>query len=142
MDEILMKDLPNFMALISPEKSKVDEVEENNPFGDSDDWAIPPDFIDRMRNMWNSLSPSGEPLNGQQLKNVMLETKAPGEHLKKIWSLSDISKKGKLDQDEFILAMWLATEAANGRSPPATLPDDLVPPSLRSEKEKLFTITK
>jgi len=142
MDEILMKDLPNFMALISPEKTKVEEIEENNPFGDSADWAIPPDFVERMHTQFNSLSPSGEPLNGQQLKNVMLETKATGEHLKKIWTLSDITKRGKLDIDEFTLAMWLATEAADGRSPPATLPNDLVPPSLRSEKEKLFTLTK
>jgi len=38
--------------------------------------------------------------------------------------------------------MWLATEAANGRLPPNVLPDDLVPPSLRDEKAKLFTISK
>jgi len=143
MDEILMRDLPNFMALITPEKSKNEEVEENNPFGDTDDsWAIPMEFQERMRTMWNSLSPSGESLNGNQLKNVMLETKAPGEHLKKIWTLSDITKKGKLDQDEFVLAMWLATEAASGVAPPAQLPPELVPPALRSEKDKLFTISK
>jgi hypothetical protein len=143
MDEILMRDLPNFMSMITPEKSTDRQVdEENNPFGDNDEsWAIPRDFQERMRASFNSLSPSGEALNGPQLKNVMLETHAAGEHLKKIWNLSDVTKDGKLDQDEYILAMWLATEAAAGKAPPATLPDELVPPSHRGEKEKLFTFT-
>jgi len=143
MDEILTRDLPNFMTMITPEKPQEPVEDENNPFGDNDGaWAVPYEFQENMRVMWNSLSPSGEPLGGGQLKQVMLETKAPGDQLKKIWNLADISKRGKLEQDEFILAMWLATEAANGRLPPNVLPDDLVPPSLRDEKAKLFTISK
>jgi len=145
MDEILMKELPNFMTMITPEKTAGEHPAElvHNPFGDSDDsWAIPKDFQEKMRNSFNSLSPSGESLTGNQLKTVMLETRAAGEHLKKIWTLSDLTKKGKLDQDEYILAMWLATEAANGNPPPATLPDELVPPALRTEKDKLFTVSK
>jgi len=144
MDEILMRELPNFMSMITPEKpsGELSVKEENNPFGENDDsWAIPKEFQEKMRASWNSLSPSGESLNGAQLKNVMLETHAAGEHLKKIWTLSDVTKDGKLDQDEFVLAMWLATEAASGKLPPNTLPDELVPPSYRSEKEKLFTLS-
>jgi len=142
MEEILMRDLPNFMSMITPEKISDPVDEENNPFGDNNDsWAIPKDFQEKMRASFNSLSPSGEALNGNQLRNVMLETHAAGEHLKKIWNLSDVTKDGKLDQDEFILAMWLATESAAGKAPPNNLPDELIPPTFRSEKEKLFTIT-
>jgi len=134
-----MRDLPNFMTMITPDKPHSEEEDVTNPFGDMESqWAIPIAFQEKMRAQWNMLSPTGEPLGGGQLRNTMLETKAPQEHLKKIWTLSDIFKKGKLDEDEFILAMFLAYEAAQGNVPPDTLPDNLIPPSKRSEKEKLF----
>uniref|UniRef100_A0A6B2L264 EH domain-containing protein n=1 Tax=Arcella intermedia TaxID=1963864 RepID=A0A6B2L264_9EUKA len=141
MDEILTRDLPNFMTMISPEKPEEEKEIENNPFGDFDNsWGIPQEFIEKMKVTWNSLSPSGEALTGAQLRNVMMESKAPQEHLKKIWTLSDIQKKAKLDEEEFILAMYLSYEAANGNPPPNVLPDNLVPPSKRSEKDKIFTL--
>jgi len=55
--------------------------------------------------------------------------------------LSDINKTGKLDEDEFILAMYLAHEAAAGNLPPNMLKENLIPPSKRAENAKLFTLT-
>ena len=77
-----------------------------------------------------------EPLSGAQLKQPLLDTGAPGEYLKKIWALADMDKTGKLDKEQFFLVMWLAKEAANGKVPPATLPDNLIPPS--KKKDTLF----
>jgi len=94
-----------------------------------------------MHALWTTISPYGESLGGGQLRNTMLETKAPQEHLKKIWTLSDIAKTGKLDEDEFILAMYLSHEAAAGNVPPSVLPDNFIPPSKRAENQKLFTLT-
>jgi len=142
MDEILMRDLPNFMTMISPEKTQEEEEEDNNPFGDNDPtWGIPLEFREKMHALWTTISPYGESLGGGQLRNTMLETKAPQEHLKKIWTLSDIAKTGKLDEDEFILAMYLSHEAAAGNVPPSVLPDNFIPPSKRAENQKLFTLT-
>jgi len=139
MNEILMRDLPNFMSMISPEDDQKGE-KEFNPFEEEDaEWDIPKPFRDEMKQIWNTLSPSGDRLGGGQLRQTMLETKAPQEHLKRIWTLSDIDKSGKLDEDEFILAMHLAHQAAAGNPPPSALAERLIPPSKRIDKNALFS---
>jgi len=139
MDEILMRDLPNFMSMISPELPLGLQPEtELNPFFEEEideDWDIPLDFQTETRQLWNTLSPTGEPLGGGQLKNTLAETKAPKIHLKKIWTLANIGKKGKLDEDEFLIAMWLAKRAAEGTPPPEVLPEHLIPPSKREKDQ-------
>lgn len=132
MEEILMKDLPKYMQMASPNSTEGKAGgDEYNPFDETSDdkWDIPHDFQEQALRQWGTLSPSNEPLTGLQLKNPLLETKAPQDSLKKIWNLADIGKTGKLDRDEFILAMWLANQAREGIPTPATLPDGLIPPS-------------
>jgi len=138
MEEILLRDLPNFMQMASPQGAPlISDEGEFNPFSDKqDNWDIPISFQKRMEELWAELSPDGEPLSGGQLKQPLLDTGAPPEHLKKIWSLADLDKTGKLDQEQFYLVMWLAHEAFEGKTPPATLPDNLIPPS--KKKDTLF----
>jgi len=139
MEEILLRDLPNFMQMASPQSAAppIGDDGEFNPFSDkSAFWDIPLSFQQEMADLWVELSPDGEPQSGAQLKQPLLETGAPPEHLKKIWALADIDKTGKLDQEQFYLVMWLAKEAADGKNPPATLPDTLIPPS--KKKDTLF----
>jgi len=142
LDEVLMRDLPSFMSMISPELLEAEPETELNPFDndveDDDSWGIPKDFQAEMRKSWNELSPTGEPLGGGQLKTVMVETKASKDDLKKIWTLADIERIGKLDEDCFILAMWLSKQSAQGTPPPASLNENLIPPSKRVDKGKLF----
>lgn len=38
---------------------------------------------------------------------------------------------GRLGCEEFVLAMHLCEQAAQGTAPPVTLPPDLIPPSFR-----------
>lgn len=47
-------------------------------------------------------------------------------------TLADVDRDGRLQGDEFILAMHLVDMAKSGRPLPLALPQDLVPPSLRS----------
>jgi len=139
MEEILLRDLPNFMQMASPQSPgvSVGDDGEFNPFSDkSGNWDVPLSFQKEMEDMWGELSPEGESLSGAQLKQPLLDTGAPPEHLKKIWSLADTDKTGKLDQEQFYLVMWLAKEASEGKTPPATLPDNLIPPS--KKKDTLF----
>uniref|UniRef100_A0A6B2L2R4 EH domain-containing protein n=1 Tax=Arcella intermedia TaxID=1963864 RepID=A0A6B2L2R4_9EUKA len=134
LDEILTRDLPNFMSMVSPELMDVNLNEIDNPFDETDnlEWTIPQEFRDQMRRIWNDLSPNGEPLGGGQLKNKMMETGATRDQLKLIWKLVDLDKTGKLDEDLFILAMYLSKEAAMGNVPnDGPLPALLIPPSRR-----------
>jgi hypothetical protein len=43
-----------------------------------------------------------------------------------IWSLADIHQRGKLDHQEFAVAMWLIHQRLQGKDIPSTLPLELV----------------
>jgi len=47
--------------------------------------------------------------------------------------LSDVDKNGKLDPEEFVVAMYLIKWVTDGRPLPATLPANLVPPRHRAK---------
>lgn len=64
-------------------------------------------------------------------KSEMVKSKLQNTVLSKIWKLSDVDKDGKLDSDEFALAMHLINIKLDGNDLPTELPDHLVPPSKR-----------
>lgn len=43
-----------------------------------------------------------------------------------IWNLADIHQRGKLDHQEFAVAMWLIHARLAGRDIPSELPPELV----------------
>jgi len=47
-------------------------------------------------------------------------------------SLCDINQHGKLDMEQFSLAMWLVERKLKGIDPPNTLSSEMVPPSNRT----------
>lgn len=47
-------------------------------------------------------------------------------------SLCDINQHGKLDMEQFSLAMWLVERKLKGIDPPSTLSPEMVPPSNRT----------
>ena len=46
-------------------------------------------------------------------------------------NLCDINQEGKLNPEQFALAMWFIQRKQAGRDPPAALTPDMVPPSMR-----------
>jgi epidermal growth factor receptor substrate 15 len=44
-----------------------------------------------------------------------------------------MNQEGKLNPEQFALAMWLVQQKQAGKDPPAALTPDMVPPSLRSK---------
>ena len=42
-----------------------------------------------------------------------------------------MNQEGKLNPEQFALAMWLINRKQSGNDPPATLTPDMVPPSMR-----------
>lgn len=49
-------------------------------------------------------------------------------------ALCDIKQSGKLNNEQFALAMWFVARCLKGIDPPTTLTPEMVPPSFRSLK--------
>lgn len=74
---------------------------------------------------WPALSPP-------QVKALLLPTGLPTGALRQVWELSDVDRDGLLDQDEFAVAVYLCRSASAGQALPATLPENVIPPSKRN----------
>ncbi|XP_061610787.1 intersectin-2a isoform X3 [Phyllopteryx taeniolatus] len=96
------------------------------------DWAVPQPSRLKYRQQFNTLDKlmSGY-LSGPQVRNALIASNLTQTQLATIWNLADVDKDGQLRADEFILAMHLVDMAKTGRPLPLTLPQDLIPPSLR-----------
>merc|ERR1719427_2183199 len=66
-----------------------------------------------------------------QARSVLLQTGLAQQTLATVWNLADIDKDGKLNVEEFILAMHLCEMGMKGEPLPTQLPLTLVPPSMR-----------
>merc|ERR550532_359982 len=66
-----------------------------------------------------------------QARTILLQTGLAQQTLASVWNLSDIDKDGKLNVEEFILAMHLCDMGQKGEPFSEPLPISLVPPSLR-----------
>ncbi|KAK9737454.1 Cytoskeletal-regulatory complex EF hand [Popillia japonica] len=73
-------------------------------------------------------------VSGQEIKDVFLQSGVPPPVLAHIWSLCDIKQCGKLNNEQFALAMWFVARCLKGIEPPPTLTPEMVPPSFRSTK--------
>ncbi|XP_045468404.1 epidermal growth factor receptor substrate 15-like 1 isoform X3 [Harmonia axyridis] len=73
-------------------------------------------------------------VSGQEIKDVFLQSGVPQAMLAHIWALCDIKQSGKLNNEQFALAMWFVARCLKGIDPPTTLTPEMVPPSFRSLK--------
>ena len=69
---------------------------------------------------------------GSQAIEIMGQSGLNKSELERIWTLSDSGNKGRLDLDEFAVAMHLIYRKLNGYPVPNSLPPELVPPSTRN----------
>jgi len=72
-------------------------------------------------------------IEGDVAVPFMLQSQLDEGTLATIWDLSDIKHEGKLDREMFAVAMHLINNKLAGKDLPASLPNSLVPPSLRQE---------
>nr|CAG4638275.1 EOG090X01QX [Cyclestheria hislopi] len=70
-------------------------------------------------------------VSGMEIKDVFLQSGLPQPVLAHIWNLCDIGQTGKLNAEQFALAMWMVQQKVNGRELPNALSPDMIPPSLR-----------
>lgn len=70
-------------------------------------------------------------LNGLEIKKIFVTSGLPQATLAKIWNLCDTRNKGKLNRDQFALAMHLIQSKLKGTEVPNKLTAQMVPPSAR-----------
>ncbi|CAJ1077124.1 intersectin-2a isoform X3 [Xyrichtys novacula] len=116
----------------SSNSSSTTSLASNSPKTGASDWAVPQASRLKYRQQFNTLDKlmSGY-LSGPQVRNALIASNLTQTQLATIWTLADVDKDGQLQADEFILAMHLVDMAKTGRPLPLSLPQDLVPPSLR-----------
>lgn len=125
MPKRLGVDIPKLMQMISPPKPREDQApspspaapklsnplggaSDDNPFaeeGDDEDYIIRERDKSVYERTFLALGPVGGKLTGAQVKQALMDTGVPTLVLRKVWTLSDIDKDGKLDLEEFAIAM-------------------------------------
>ena len=104
-------------------------------------WAVTKDekkIYDQLFKAWDGFNKGF--IGGDVAIEVMGQSGLPKPDLEKIWTLSDPGNRGKLDMDEFAVAMHLIYRKLNGYPVPNQLPPELVPPSTRNFADSIGTV--
>uniref|UniRef100_A0A060SZL0 Actin cytoskeleton-regulatory complex protein PAN1 n=1 Tax=Blastobotrys adeninivorans TaxID=409370 RepID=A0A060SZL0_BLAAD len=105
------------------------------------EWAITKDeknIYDSIFSAWDKTR-SGS-IDGDMAIQIFGQSGLNRGDLETIWTLADPGNKGKLDRDEFAVAMHLIYRRLNGYPIPARLPPELIPPSSRNFSDSLSQI--
>eukprot|EP00026_Physarum_polycephalum_P006479 Phypoly_transcript_06523.p1 GENE.Phypoly_transcript_06523~~Phypoly_transcript_06523.p1 ORF type:complete len:536 (+),score=79.39 Phypoly_transcript_06523:108-1715(+) len=138
LDEVLLVDFPKLMQAFPMDARSKPTALEMNPFAAEEDpnfWqqfdsVDVPRHTQHFREVCMATGTGDNKISGQAAKPVLQQTGLPTEILSKIWKLSDIDKDGRLDLEEFMMAMHLSEQVREkGIILPDTLPASLVPPN-------------
>lgn len=101
-------------------------------------WAITKDEktrYDQLFRAWDGLHKGY--IGGAQAIEIMGQSGLEKPDLERIWTLADNGNKGRLNMDEFAVAMHLIYRKLNGYPVPNQLPPELVPPSTRNFNQSI-----
>ena len=104
-------------------------------------WAVTKEekkVYDQLFKAWDGLNNGF--IGGDTAIEVMSQSGLDKSDLEKIWTLSDPGNRGRLDMDEFAVAMHLIYRKLNGYPVPNRLPPELVPPSTRNFTDSIGTV--
>lgn len=97
------------------------------------DWLISQQEKASYDNLFKGVDTMGRGfITGEQAVRFFSDSGLPEDVLAGIWDLADINSEGQLSRDEFAVAMYLIRQQRKGDQLPATLPPNLIPPSLRT----------
>ncbi|XP_023367584.1 intersectin-2 [Otolemur garnettii] len=95
-------------------------------------WAITSEERTKHDKQFDNLKPSGGYITGDQARTFFLQSGLPAPVLAEIWALSDLNKDGKMDQQEFSIAMKLIKLKLQGQQLPIVLPPIMKQPPMFS----------
>lgn len=104
-------------------------------------WAVTKEekkIYDQLFKAWDGFNKGF--IGGEAAIEVMGQSGLEKSDLENIWTLSDPSNKGRLDMDEFAVAMHLIYRKLNGYPVPNRLPPELIPPSTRNFSDSIGTV--
>ncbi|GMH57148.1 hypothetical protein TrRE_jg6725 [Triparma retinervis] len=109
-----------------------EEEDENNPFGRETEEDLVPWLLQDEKDLrWDAEFEASGPVNGKlgakEARQALMKTDVPTKSLRAIWDLSDIDKDGKLDAEEFAIAMHLCEMVKEGEEIPEGLEENMVP---------------
>lgn len=76
-------------------------------------------------------------VSGLEIKDVFIKSGLTQNCLAHIWALCDTNQTGKLNCEQFCLAMWMVERKKRGIEPPHSLTPEMIPPSMRPNAEPL-----
>ena len=79
-------------------------------------------------------------VGGDTAIEIMGQSALERQDLERIWTLADPHNRGRLNMDEFAVAMHLIYRRLNGYPVPSRLPPELVPPSTRNLNDSIGTV--
>ena len=104
-------------------------------------WAITKDEKTRYDSVFKAWDGFGKGfIGGDVAIEVFGQSGLEKPDLERVWALADQGNKGRLNMDEFAVAMHLIYRKLNGYPLPAQLPPELVPPSTRNFNESIGTV--
>ncbi|KAI9739591.1 MAG: actin organization and endocytosis protein [Cirrosporium novae-zelandiae] len=104
-------------------------------------WAVTKDekkIYDQLFKAWDGFNKGY--IGGDVAIEVMGQSGLDKSDLEKIWTLADPNNRGRLNMDEFAVAMHLIYRKLNGYPVPSRLPPELVPPSHRNLQDSIGTM--
>lgn len=104
-------------------------------------WAVTKDEktrYDSLFKAWDGFNKGF--IGGDVAIEVFGQSGLPKADLERVWTLADNGNKGRLNMDEFAVAMHLIYRKLNGYPLPAQLPPELVPPSTRNFNESIGAV--
>ncbi|RFU24150.1 hypothetical protein B7463_g12188, partial [Scytalidium lignicola] len=104
-------------------------------------WAVTKDEktrYDSLFRAWDGFNKGF--IGGDVAIEVFGQSGLPKTDLERVWTLADHGNKGRLNMDEFAVAMHLIYRKLNGYPLPAQLPPELVPPSTRNFNDSIGAV--
>lgn len=104
-------------------------------------WAITKEekrIYDDLFRVWDGFRKGF--IGGETAIEIMGQSGMEQKDLERIWTLADPHNRGRLNMDEFAVAMHLIYRRLNGYPVPNRLPPELVPPSTRNLNDSIGTV--